>query len=83
MAAGNDLSVEGCDESESGVSRMVRRVMGKSHNQWACRESEDLKRPMALGRYAALTGLSPEAFHSRLQPVGSNVVGTHTKGCAT
>jgi len=26
---------------------------------------EGLKDPVALGRYAALTGLSPEAFHSR------------------
>ncbi len=43
---------------------------------------EDLKDPVALGRYAALAGLSPEAFHSRFQPVGSNVMGTQTKGCA-
>jgi 6-phosphofructokinase 1 len=37
---------------------------------------EDLKDPVALGRCAALAGLSPEAFRSRFQPVGSNVVGT-------
>ena len=43
---------------------------------------EDLKDPVALGRYAALTGMWPEAFHSRFQPVGSNVMETQTKGCA-
>ena len=37
---------------------------------------EDFNDPVALGRYAALAGLSPEAFRSRFQPVGSNVVGT-------
>jgi 6-phosphofructokinase 1 len=44
---------------------------------------EDLKDPLVLGRYAALAGLSPEAFHSRFQPVGSNPVATQLKGCAT
>jgi len=44
---------------------------------------EDLKDPVALGRYAAFAGLSSEAFHSRFQSVGSNVVGTQSKGCAT
>ena len=43
---------------------------------------EGLKDPVALGRCAALAGLSPEAFHSRFQPVGSNVRGTQTKGDA-
>jgi 6-phosphofructokinase 1 len=41
---------------------------------------EDLEDPVALGRYAALTGLSPEAFRSRFQSVGSNVRGTRTHG---
>jgi len=44
---------------------------------------EDPKDPVALGRYAALAGLSPEAFRSRFQPVGSNVVGTQSKGWGT
>jgi 6-phosphofructokinase 1 len=43
---------------------------------------EDFKDPVALGRCAALAGLSPEAFRSRFQSVGSNVVGTQSKGCA-
>ena len=43
---------------------------------------EDFKDPVALGRYAALAGLSPEAFHSRFQPVGSSIRGTQTKGGA-
>ena len=37
---------------------------------------EDFNDPVALGRCAALTGLSPEAFHSRFQYAGSNVMGT-------
>jgi 6-phosphofructokinase 1 len=37
---------------------------------------EGFKDPVALGRCAALAGLSPEAFRSRFQPVGSNVRGT-------
>jgi 6-phosphofructokinase 1 len=44
---------------------------------------EDLKDPVALGRCAALAGLSPEAFHSRFQHAGSNVLDTQSKGCAT
>ena len=44
---------------------------------------EDLKDPVALGRYAALAGMSPEAFQNRFQHVGSNVTGTQVKGCAT
>jgi 6-phosphofructokinase 1 len=43
---------------------------------------EDLKDPVALGRCAALAGLSTEAFRRRFQPVGSNVRGTQTKGDA-
>ena len=42
---------------------------------------EDLKDPVALGRCAALVGMSPEAFHSRFQQVGSNPVGIQAKGC--
>lgn len=37
---------------------------------------EDLKDPVTLGRCAALIGMSPEAFQSRFQHVGSNVAGT-------
>ncbi len=44
---------------------------------------EDFKDPLVLGRYAALAGLSPAAFHSRFQPVGSNSAATQLKGCAT
>ncbi len=44
---------------------------------------EDFKDPVALSRYAALTGLSPEAFQARFQPVGSNVVDTQSRGCAS
>ncbi len=44
---------------------------------------EDLKDPVALGRYAALTRISPEAFQSRFQHLGSNVGGTQSKGCTT
>ncbi|HKO29991.1 MAG TPA: diphosphate--fructose-6-phosphate 1-phosphotransferase [Nitrospiraceae bacterium] len=44
---------------------------------------EDLKDPLVLGRYAALAGLSPEAFQSRFQPVESNLVEIQSKDCAT
>jgi 6-phosphofructokinase 1 len=44
---------------------------------------EDLKDPVALARCAALAGLSPEAFHRRFQPVGSDVGGTQSKGFTT
>jgi hypothetical protein len=44
---------------------------------------KNLDHPVALGRYAALAGLPPEAFRSRFQSVGLNVRGTQTKGCAT
>lgn len=37
---------------------------------------KDLDNPVALGRYAALAGLSPAAFRSRFQPLGSKVVET-------
>jgi 6-phosphofructokinase len=43
---------------------------------------EDFKDPVALGRYAALAGLSPEAFQHRFQQVALNVMGTQAKGCA-
>ena len=43
---------------------------------------EDFTDPVALGRYAALTGLSPEAFRNRFQSVGSTVRGTQAKGWA-
>ena len=43
---------------------------------------EDFKDLIALGRYAALTGLSPEAFQVRFQQIGLNAMGTHAKGCA-
>jgi 6-phosphofructokinase 1 len=44
---------------------------------------EDFKDPSALGRYAALAGLSPEAFRSRFQSVGLNVRETQLKGRTT
>jgi 6-phosphofructokinase len=44
---------------------------------------EDYEDPVALGRCAALAGLSPEAFRSRFQSAGSNVPGTQVKGSAT
>ena len=44
---------------------------------------EDFRDPVALSRYAALAGLSPEAFHNRFQPVGSNSVAAQSKKCAT
>jgi AraC-like DNA-binding protein len=51
--------------------------------QYMIRLSEaDFNDPVALGRYAAPAGLSPEAFHSRFQPVDSNVMGAQSKGCA-
>ena len=43
---------------------------------------EDFKDPVALGRYAALVGMSPKAFHSRFQQVGLNGMETQAKGCA-
>jgi hypothetical protein len=43
---------------------------------------ENLKYTTALGHYAALAGLSPEAFRSRFQAVGSNVRGTLSRGDA-
>jgi ATP-dependent phosphofructokinase / diphosphate-dependent phosphofructokinase len=42
--------------------------------------NEDIEDPVALDRYAALTGLSPEAFRSRFQSVDSNGRGTRTHG---
>ena len=36
---------------------------------------EDFNDPVMLGRYAALAGLSAEAFHSRFRPAGLNVAG--------
>jgi len=44
---------------------------------------EDFKDAVALGRYAALTGMSPDAFQRRFQQVASNVMGAPPKGCAT
>jgi 6-phosphofructokinase 1 len=44
---------------------------------------EDFKDPVALDRYAALTGLSPAAFRSRFQSVGLNMSGTRTSGGAS
>jgi AraC-like DNA-binding protein len=41
---------------------------------------ENLKDPVALGRCAALAGMSPKAFQSRFQPVGLNGMGTQSKG---
>ena len=35
---------------------------------------EDFKDPVALGRYATLAGLSPEAFRNRFQPVALKAV---------
>lgn len=37
---------------------------------------EDFKDSVALDRYAALTGLSPEAFRHRFHPVGSKMMGS-------
>jgi len=45
--------------------------------------AEDLEDPVALGRYAALTGLSPDAFLSRFQSVDSNGKDTRTHGGAS
>ena len=42
--------------------------------------NEDIEDPVTLDRYAALTGLSPEAFRSRFQSVDSNGRGTRTHG---
>ena len=44
---------------------------------------EDLKDPVALGRYATIAGLSPEAFQARFQPVGSGLLDTQSKGGAS
>ncbi len=43
---------------------------------------EDFKDPVTLSRYAALVGLSPEAFQRRFQPGGLNASETQAKGCA-
>ena len=43
---------------------------------------EDFNDPVALGRYAALVRLSPEAFQQRFQQVPLNVMGIQVKGCA-
>jgi len=43
---------------------------------------EDLKDPVALGRYADLTGLSPEAFYRRFQPIGSHAMEIQPRGDA-
>lgn len=44
---------------------------------------EDIEDSVALGRYAALAGLSPEAFRSRFQSVDSNGKDTRTHGGAS
>ena len=54
-----------------------------AHQYMISLSDEDLKDPVALGRCAALAGLSPEAFHSRFQQVGSNSLGIQAKGCTT
>ncbi len=41
---------------------------------------EDFKDPVALNRYAAFTGLSPEVFYSRFQHIGLNAMGAQAKG---
>jgi ATP-dependent phosphofructokinase / diphosphate-dependent phosphofructokinase len=43
---------------------------------------EDLEDPAALGRYAALAGLLPEAFYGRFRPGGSSAKETQIKGGA-
>jgi hypothetical protein len=43
---------------------------------------EDFEDPVALGRCAALAGLSPEAFRSRFQPADLNAADTQSKGWA-
>ncbi len=43
---------------------------------------EDFEDPVGLGRYAALAGLSPEAFRSRFQSGGSKVMEDQWKGNA-
>ncbi len=42
--------------------------------------SEDFENPATLGRYAAIAGLSPEAFQSRFQIVSLNSSETRTHG---
>jgi 6-phosphofructokinase 1 len=44
---------------------------------------EDLENPVILSRYAALVGLSPEAFRSRFLSVGSSELDRLSKGGAT
>jgi hypothetical protein len=44
---------------------------------------EDLENPVILNRYAALVGLSPEAFRSRFLSVGSSELDRLSKGGAT
>lgn len=44
---------------------------------------EDFRDPVALGRCAALAGLSLEAFQRRFRHVDLNVTGTQSKGCTT
>jgi len=46
--------------------------------QYMIRLSDEGLDPAAPGRCAALAGLSPEAFRSRFQSVGSNVRGTQS-----
>jgi hypothetical protein len=43
---------------------------------------EDFKDPVTVSRYAALVGLSLEAFQRRFQPGGVNASGTQAKGGA-
>jgi 6-phosphofructokinase 1 len=44
---------------------------------------EDLKDPVALGRYAALAGLSSEDFQARFKLVDSKMMGSRSKGGVT
>ncbi len=65
---------------------MTERMCGavvEIARQYMIRLSDEDLNPVALGRYAARAGLSPEAFHSRSQPVGSNSLGIQSKGGAT
>ena len=76
-----------CNASAAGLAKMRMVDVTAQSYQIARRymirlSDEDLEDQVALGRCAALVGLSPEALHSRFQPVGLNVRGTYSKGCA-
>lgn len=72
-----------CGARGQGEDAVQDDASGLRHSSWRHWNLQRLTYPRALGRFVALAGLSPDALHSRFQPVGSNAVETQLKGRAT